>query len=103
MAFDYIGIGFSLFVLAIYLAALFFLFKIKARLTENLSETIIYFRIAIILLIILRVQTILTKEGFLAVPYLQEILALILALFLLAAFYSFYNAIYNQGKTRRNR
>ena len=103
MAFDYIEIGFSLFILAIYLASFFFLFKIKVRLTDKLSETIIYFRIAIILLIVLRVQTILTREGLLAVPYLQEIFALILSLFLLAAFYSFYNEIYNPSKTRKNR
>jgi len=79
-----------------------FLFKIKVRLTDKLSETIIYFRIAIILLIVLRVQTLLTKAGLLSIPYLQEIFALILSLFLLAAFYSFYNEIYNPNKTRKN-
>ena len=103
MTLDFIGIGFSLFILAIYFASFFFLFKIKVRLSDKFSETIIYFRIAIILLIVLRVQTLLTKAGLLAVPYLQEIFALILSLFLLAAFYSFYNEIYNPSRMRKKR
>lgn len=100
---DFIGIGASIVILVIYLITLLILLKIKASLTENLSGTIIYFRFAIITLILLRIQTLLTKAGFLAIPYLQETLALILALFLLAAFYTFYNAINSAPKTRKNK
>lgn len=97
---DYIGIGFSIIIFVLYFIALFLLFKIKARLTEALYESIILFRAAIIVLIFLRIQTVFRLN--LLVPYFQEILALILAVVLLMAFYSIYQVVDNSsGKVKK--
>ena len=103
MAFDIYGIAFSLVILFLYLIILFLLFRIKIKLTEQFSGGIICFRIAVAILVILRIQSILLKADLIEVPYLQEILALALAITLLCAFYKFHKVISSVSKTKRRR
>ena len=103
MALDIYGIAFSLVILFLYLVILFLLLNLRIKLTEQFSGTIICFRVSVIILIILRIQTVLVKADLIKVPYLQEILALALAIILLCAFYKFHKVISSVSKTKRRR
>lgn len=93
MAFTYFEIGISLIILFFQLFILYTLLKLKISLVEDFSESIVYFRISVFILIFLRVQAILTRAGLLNILYFQDVLALFLAIFLFLGFQSFYRSI----------
>lgn len=101
MAFTYFEIGISLVILFFHFFILYTLFKLKLSLLEEFSETIVYFRISVLVLIALRIQAIFSRAGFLNVFYLQDILALVLAVFLLLGFHSFYKSINGISEKKR--
>lgn len=93
MVLDYIGIGISFVALSIYLVSFFFLFGIISRITGKVKKTFRFLIAAICTLVLLRTNYILTKADLINIPYMQEILAVILALFLMLGFFNFYKSI----------
>lgn len=101
MAFDYLSIAISFLIFVIYLVLFFILFHVSLRASGNLVSSIMYFRIAILFLIIRRVEIIFEDADILAIPYLEDITAMILAIVLLLAFVEFYKAVLEAtGKKR---
>ncbi len=105
MAFDYIGVGISIVIISFYLAILFFLTEIKRRVDGEIGEVTVYATLAIITLILLRIQTILSKADLLNIPYSQEVLALMLALFIFMAIFTLYKGVMKitDKKTSKNK
>ncbi|MBI4116753.1 hypothetical protein HY449_03340 [Candidatus Pacearchaeota archaeon] len=102
MAFTYFEIGISLIILLFHFFILYALLKLKISLIEDFSEAIVYFRVSVFVLIALRIQAIFSRAGLLNMLYLQDILALVLAIFLFLAFHSFYKSVVLvSGKKRK--
>lgn len=93
MAFDYLSITISFLIFVIYVVVFFILFHVSLRASGKLVSSIMYFRIAIIFLIIRRVGIILEDADILTLPYLEDITALLVAIILLLAFVEFYKAV----------
>ena len=72
---------------------LFYLIEIKRRVDGQVGEAIVYATLSIITLILLRFQTILLKANLINIPYSQEVLALILVLFIFATVFTLYKPI----------
>ncbi|MBI2044224.1 hypothetical protein HYT24_02565 [Candidatus Pacearchaeota archaeon] len=101
MAFDYLSIAISLLIFIIYLAVFFVLFHVSLRASGKLVSSIMYFRVAIVFLIIRRVEIILSDADILKIPYLEDIIALLVAIVLLLAFVEFYKAVLEATGKRR--
>lgn len=93
MALNYISIILGIIVLVSYLAILFFLLQILARIQGKTKTAFIYFTISIFFLIIRRVQDIFYKIDLISAPYLYDTLSIIFSVLLLLTAYHFYNAI----------
>jgi len=99
MALDYATVGISVVVFIFYLTSIFLLFDTRKRLEGNARIAITYFILAILFLIIRRLQQIfITSDIMASIPYSADMITLIFAiLFTTAAFY-FHKAIMSVGK-----
>ena len=94
MALDFIIVGLSLLVFIFYLVILFFLIEITKRVNKKIRITFIYLILAILFLIIRRLQQIFLESQILHfIPYLSEITTLMFAVFLFLAIFNFYREI----------
>ena len=103
MAFDYVSMGISLVIFVTYLVVFFILFHVSLRASGKLVSSVMYFRIAVLFLIIHRVEIILTDADIMDVPYLEEFTALMVAIVLLLAFVEFYKVVIEATERRSPR
>lgn len=90
---DLIATSFSLIVLISYIIVLFLLFEVKIKCTGKISVAFTYFITTIIFLIVIRILNLLSKSDIFSVPYLHEILVVIMSSFLLMTALSFYSVL----------
>ena len=90
---DYIAIGISFPILILYIIVFFLLIQIKRRVDGVVGDAIIYGIFAIMTLILLRTQTILSRADILTIPYSQEVLASILSIFIFMMVWTMYRGI----------
>ncbi len=103
MAFDYVSMGISLVIFVTYLVVFFILFHVSLRASGKLVSSVMYFRIAVLFLIIHRVEIILTDADIMDVPYLEDFTALMVAIVLLLAFVEFYKVVIEATERRSPR
>lgn len=101
MALDFISIGIGIVVLIIYLAILFLLFEIKARMLGGIRMSFVYFIIAVLLLIARRIQQIFYQSDLFSVPYLYDLLSILFAILLFLAVYTFYKFVVGSTKKKK--
>ena len=102
MALDYITTTISLVIFLIYLVVFFILFKVNLSASGRLSSAIIYFRVFVGLLILRRIEILLAQADIFDFSYIEDITALILAIFLLLAFAEFYKAVLEATGRRKS-
>ena len=98
---DWIATSLSLVVFVFYIIILFSLFEIKRRVTGKISIAFTYFITAIFFSIVIRILNLLSKSNIFSVPYLHEILVVIMSFFLLMTTLSFYSIL--KSVTDRNK
>lgn len=98
---DWITTSLSLVVFVFYIIILFSLFEVKRRCTGKISVAFTYFITAIFFAIVVRILNLLSKSDIFSVPYLSEILVVILSFFLLMTALSFYSTL--KSVTDRNK
>ena len=90
---DWIIISLSLVVFIFYIITLFSLFEVKIRVTGKISVAFTYFITAIFFAIVIRILNLLSKSYIFSVPYLHEIMVVIMSFFLLMTALSFYSVL----------
>lgn len=99
MALDYITIGISLIIFVFYLMIIFMSVEIRKRLNKEAGVAFIYIIIAILVLVIRRVQQIFLEAEILrGVPYFTDFVTLIFAILFFLAIFHFHKSIKAVGK-----
>jgi hypothetical protein len=98
---DYIIIGASIFIFAVYLITFIILISIKRRIDIRLGTSVIYMMIALLLLIARRLQQIFLESSILyPITYSSEIITVGFAIFFFLSIFSFYRNIRKAGGSR---
>ncbi|MFH1311374.1 MAG: hypothetical protein ABIH65_03130 [Nanoarchaeota archaeon] len=103
MVLDYVTIGISLVIFSFYLMAIFLSINIKRKLTKEVGITFVYIIIALVLLIIIRLQQIFIETEIMkAIPYFIEFSTLIFSVIFFIAIFIFYKNLKKVGNSRRS-
>ena len=99
---DFIVVGISSIIFIFYLLIIFMSFWIKKRLRDDVGTAFIYIIIAILFLVIKRLQQIfLEAELVVSIPYFTDFVTLSFAFLFFMAIFSFYRSIKRAGGSRR--
>lgn len=98
---DFIVVGISSVIFFFYLLIIFMSFSIKKRLKDDIGRAFIYIIIAILFLVIRRLQQIFIQAEIVAsIPYFTDGITLVFAILFFMAVFSFYRAIKKIGSKR---
>lgn len=100
---DYIVVGISIVIFFFYLTIILMSIEIKRRLEKDAGRAFIYLILAILFLIIRRIQQIFLETEILnTIPYLSDIITFIFAVLLFMTVFSLYKSIKKASGSRKN-
>ncbi len=99
MALDYVVVGISIVIFAIYVALFFFLIDIKKRVNKKAGIAIIFFMVAIAFLVVRRLQQIFLETEIVSfIPYFTDYITLIFAMLFFFGVFFLHKAVKEAGR-----
>ena len=99
MAVNYIVVGISTVIFAIYVALFFFFIDIKKRVNKKAGTAIVFFMLAIILLVVRRLQQIFLETEIVSfIPYFTDYITLIFAILFFFGVFFLHKAVKEAGR-----